>query len=376
MTLTTHQEEIVQSVRTHLTDCCLIGRAGTGKSTCLKAIIEGVQNIILAAPTHMAAGKVSEVTGKYCITLASLLGKKKEIDYTTGEVFFDPADFVQTKSHYIVIDEAGMLSHADYKKLKINYPNSRFLFVGDKGQLPPINDESFCVFDYLKCYELLVNMRCGQGNQLFDLIERLYETPEEEIPNFKFDFGGNVIEINEGMLTKDDLVLTYTRKAREKYNTIIKGNTPISTDTKFIADENINYDKFFEKYLLKNGTTFFPIKVEEKKIHIQGNEVINRVLTCRNFKDFKINFLEDRRHLDSYLNTLATKKEWKEFYKQKEKFPEVGLAYAMTTHKAQGQSIESPTIDVWDILKINDPVLRKKCLYVALSRASESLKIL
>jgi ATP-dependent exoDNAse (exonuclease V) alpha subunit len=376
MNLTTHQEEIIQSVRGSLTDCCLIGRAGTGKSTCLRAIIEGIPDVILAAPTHTAAGKVWETTGKYCVTNASLLGKKQERDYNTGEVFFNPADFVETKRYYIVIDEAGMLTRKDYLKLKSNYPNARFLFVGDKGQLPPIGDEEFCIFDHLPCYELLVNMRCGQKNSLFDLIELVYETPADEISEIQFDFKDNVIEINQGMLTTDDLVLTYTRNTRKNYNTLIRGNSLISTETKFVADENICYDKQIGKFLLKNGKTFFPLKVEEKKIKIQGKDVLNRVLTLKSFKEFKVNYLEDRTVLDAYMKKLADQKLWKEYFKMKDLYPEVDLAYAMTTHKSQGQTFESPTVDLLDILKIGDPLLRKKCLYVALSRASESLKII
>jgi ATP-dependent exoDNAse (exonuclease V) alpha subunit len=99
-------------------------------------------------------------------------------------------------------------------------------------------------------------------------------------------------------------------------------------------------------------------------------------LTLKSFKEFKVNYLEDRTVLDAYMKKLADQKLWREYFKMKDLYPEVDLAYAMTTHKSQGQTFQSPTVDLLDILKIGDPLLRKKCLYVALSRASESLKII
>lgn len=357
-------------------DCMLVGRAGTGKTFTTNAILKHFPKALCAAPTHNAAGVFLTATGKDCVTLASLLKKKKVIDYTTGKVFFNPSRFIDGKRHIIIVDEASMVGKEDVGNLHKMYPNCTFLFIGDAGQLPPVK-ETKMVFDTndLPKFELTENMRCGQGNSIFDLIEKVYMTDNITEESFEsilesIDMSdGKIQKIKQEDLTKEDLVITYYNKSRVFFNKLINNDAPISSDTLLIANDNINYDGV--TYDLKNGEYFKPKSVKDCKYRLEGDMVEYKMLELPNGRN--VNYLQDRSQIQPYLDKCAKAGKWQDFYYIANMFPEIDLGYAVTSHKVQGCSLESVVVNVSDIL--NSPI-SKPSLYVALSRATTTLKLL
>ena len=378
--MTEHQKDIVSQVNyslRHRETCGLIGRSGVGKSYSLRYVLDKMEKefpIVCASPTHNAAKIFFESTDRHCATLASLLKKRKEIDFATGEVLFDPQITLDLRTYLIVIDEASMVSEFDYNTLMTNFPRCVFLFVGDKGQLPPVKDEQFSIFDLsFPVFELEVNMRCGTGNRIYDLIESIYDSTDLEQTLKEFEFGGNVKRVKESDLNSDDLIITYTNSQRQYYNQLILGDLPISGNTKFIANENIAYDKKLKTYHLKNGEMFYPSSVSESSDRLStGSFPFFFLKTKKKY----VNYAPDRRVINAQLEVYKSKKNWKDFYKLQEKYPNVDLAYSMTSHRTQGCSFEYVSVDVKNILSIPDFKVRKSSLYVALSRASKELKLL
>ncbi|MGM0502211.1 MAG: SF1B family DNA helicase RecD2 [Bacillota bacterium] len=104
----------------------LTGKAGTGKSTVSKGIInmfvENGDKVLNLAPTGKAAKRVIEVTGKQAHTIHSAC---YHLDFNNYDV--------------IMVDEAGMLSTAVaqmlFKRLK---PQHSLVLIGDVAQIPPV----------------------------------------------------------------------------------------------------------------------------------------------------------------------------------------------------------------------------------------------
>ena len=114
----------------------LTGGPGTGKTTCLKALIATFsaqhKRFALASPTGRAAKRLSEATGHPASTIHRLL------EYSPVDGFKhnneNPLDL-----DYLIVDEASMLDLLlTNNLLKAVRPGTHVLFVGDVDQLPSV----------------------------------------------------------------------------------------------------------------------------------------------------------------------------------------------------------------------------------------------
>ena len=114
----------------------LTGGPGTGKTTCLKALIATLEaqhkKFALASPTGRAAKRLSEATGHLASTIHRLL------EYSPLDGFKhnneNPLDL-----DFLVVDEASMLDLLlTNNLLKALRPGTHVLFVGDVDQLPSV----------------------------------------------------------------------------------------------------------------------------------------------------------------------------------------------------------------------------------------------
>ena len=114
----------------------LTGGPGTGKTTCLKALIHALEaqgkKIALASPTGRAAKRLAEATEHSASTIHRLLE-------------FSPVEgFKRTQDNplavdFLVVDEASMLDLLlTNNLLKALKPGTHILFVGDIDQLPSV----------------------------------------------------------------------------------------------------------------------------------------------------------------------------------------------------------------------------------------------
>lgn len=172
--LNTEQQAFVDLV-TSGADCVLIGAAGTGKTTCLRAAIEalaskstsvplsgahkylqpGTPSTILTSFTRRAVNNLKRAVSAdfktNCITIHKLLEYEpvymEIIDPETGDekttMRFEPARNIynplDTSIKTIIVDEASMVSLELMEEIKIATPHRvQFIFVGDINQLPPV----------------------------------------------------------------------------------------------------------------------------------------------------------------------------------------------------------------------------------------------
>jgi exodeoxyribonuclease V alpha subunit len=114
----------------------LTGGPGTGKTTCLKALIGTLEaqhkRYALASPTGRAAKRLSEATGHAASTIHRLL------EYSPVEGFKHNAGN-PLNIDFLIVDEASMLDLLlTHNLLKALRPGTQLLFVGDVDQLPAV----------------------------------------------------------------------------------------------------------------------------------------------------------------------------------------------------------------------------------------------
>ena len=133
--LSDEQQSGIQMALTHPVSV-LTGGPGTGKTTCLKALITSLETqgmkYALASPTGRAAKRLSEATGRPARTIHRLLEYSPLEGFKHNEE--NPLDV-----DFLIVDEASMLDLLlTNHLLKAVQPGTRLLFVGDVDQLPSV----------------------------------------------------------------------------------------------------------------------------------------------------------------------------------------------------------------------------------------------
>ncbi|MGB9672736.1 MAG: ATP-dependent DNA helicase, partial [Anaerolineales bacterium] len=135
MGLTIEQEKAVRTALQHPVSI-LTGGPGTGKTTCLKALIDLLEKqgkaYALVSPTGRAAKRLAEATAKPASTIHRLLG------YSPKEGFKYHAEHPLPVA-FLIVDEVSMLDMVlAYALLRALRPGTHVLLVGDVDQLPSV----------------------------------------------------------------------------------------------------------------------------------------------------------------------------------------------------------------------------------------------
>jgi len=345
----------------------LTGGPGTGKTTCLKALIHYLESqsirYALASPTGRAAKRLSEATSRRASTIHRLLA------YSPGK------GYQYHKSHplkveFLVIDEASMLdlllAHHLLQALRIG---TQVLFVGDVDQLPPV----------------------GAGNVLRDIIEsgkvpvtrltKIYRQSEDsQIIN-------NAHRINKGYspifskTAQGDFFLFPAENDQEAADWIVdlvSSRIPAQFNFDPIKDIQV----LSPMYRGSAGVTSLNEKLQaqlnpknerkpEVKMFGQVFRVGDKVMQIRNNYDKEvfngdIGVVKQINHIDQLL-TINYDASHKVNYDFSE-LDEIVLAYAVSVHKAQGS--EFPAV-VMPMITQHYIMLQRNLIYTGVTRAEK-----
>jgi len=214
----------------------LAGYAGTGKTTCIKKILDEFRgSIVVSAPTHKAKKVIMGTTDMEGKTLHSLLGLRPDVDldnFNPNYPEFNPiAEPSINEYDLVIIDEASMINEDLYYMIlrTVDGWDTKILFMGDPAQIPPVGEKASVVFDWEtnELYQLTKIERQNQSNPLSEIYGELRNNLEEPhgglIKNSKMNSQG------EGVIFTDD---------RDMFKTMIL--------TKYRSDDfqkNIDYAK-------------------------------------------------------------------------------------------------------------------------------------
>ena len=384
----------------------LRGFAGTGKTHLMKMLAKMVlKNVVyFTAPTNKATDVLCKMLETSCKTIYSLLGLRMSQEGEELELVWPARMPDLSYGCIIVVDEAGMVNKqlCEFIDQARRHYSAKILYVGDPAQLPPIGETSSKVWKATQdpdCRALLKKVM-RFDNQLLKLATHLRHcVRHDERPVIENDNDGK-----EGVFVMSERkfwdTLLETCKSPQDFKEIKvlawRNKTVDSYNDRIRKHLRLDHQSYCEGELLMlaqpleiNNAIVASIDEEvtimsvlETLVALKGYEIPVYELLTKNSHGtiFKLNVpTEDDIVLQTLLSEMADKAKrtkdkngkrarWKEFWEAKNKFQAVRYAYAMTTHRAQGSTLEKVFVDKNDILANSDTNTSYRCLYVDATR--------
>jgi len=201
----------------------LAGYAGTGKTTCIKKILDEYHGaVVVSAPTHKAKKVIIATTDVEGKTLHSLLGLRPDVDidnYNPNFPQFGPiADPTIVDYDFVIIDEASMINDELYKlimAITVDY-QIKILFMGDPAQIPPVGQKASAVFERpeIDFHQLTKIERQNESNPLSTVYSDLRNNLNTNSGGFQRessmnDSGEGVIFTEDTKVFKDEILKKY-----------------------------------------------------------------------------------------------------------------------------------------------------------------------
>lgn len=403
----------------------LSGAAGTGKTYLTTKLVKQLEqnyHITITAPTHKALQVLrknlsnDDIENVNTKTLQSFLNIRLVTNFDNGVQKFEPLKTKEkdnTKTDILIVDESSMVSTDLYEYIIKAIEQQRIkavLFVGDEYQLLPVDEMDVKVFDIKTKYKLEKIVRQVKDSYIIKMATKarniikskkyisLQEFLKDDLFSDKIQFFATEKEFHDDFCTpetwakQDKIVASFTNSSVEYHNRIIR-------DRYWKAQGEQN-----PLVLLKGDKVIFQeTNIIDKKIIHQNSDIVELSYAtkvhqeslqidfwdCKDLtnRPFKVIDPESKERFKMILNKLASSakieknyaertKKWKLFYDIKELFVDVKYTYASTIHKLQGSTYESVYIDLRQIENMSNKDMLFRLLYVAITRASSTVKIL
>lgn len=388
----------------------LEGPAGTGKTYCVKALINRIKGrLVFTAPTNKATKVLRESiqSPDYkpdCRTIYSLLGLKLETNGEIKELSVpeDPLDLSRFLA--VVVDEASMVSKVLMKYIKeaALTQKVKFIFMGDRYQLPPVGEDLATCWDIPRKAVLSQVMRFD--NQLLTLATEIRTRMGHIVPTIKLVSDNDGAEGVWSIPANDWEARIRAAAARGEFSEPNKAkamawrNATVNRLNTMIRD--VIFDHTDQHWVVGDRIVMLaPANdFENEKIASTDDEgTVERVTTAYHphygqFKCYVIDVcFDDNERASIWLlhesaqleftketerraaEARANPRMWKNFWAFKDAFHTARHAYALTVHRAQGSTYETAYVDYRDILINRNRIEAFKCFYVAATRARKRL---
>jgi ATP-dependent exoDNAse (exonuclease V) alpha subunit len=401
----------------------LTGYSGTGKTFLVTKIIEQILfknkgvRIAITAPTNKAV-RVLKNLSSICEThsqvefntLHSLLGLKRIIT-PDGKETYGPEWGGGNIGEFdmVLVDEVSMLDNTIYEQLIDNskYNKIMLLFIGDRGQIPPVNGGESILFtqDLDNSFNLSKIIRQAGDNPIIQIAQKIRnnEDIKEETVLDKDNNGVIFLKINTEMPLLEKYfksenfnrnpnfvkVLAWTNNAVDYYNDKIRkmiygDKCPkLNVGEKMVCNKPITDSK--KRVILNNNDEFEVLSFDIKQDRTALKLYYYSVNVRSNGENHVIKLLAEKSQdvYEKELKSLKSKAEkapammkrnaWLKYYNFKDKFADVKYNYALTVHKSQGSTFDNAIVINCDIKRIMDKKDRNKLLYTAVTRAKNKL---
>lgn len=403
-TLTDDQQAAMEAFHRFLSDpvetvFVLQGYSGCGKSTLVRQLVEDLPKFMkavklinpsqkeyelaLTATTNKAAENLGHITGYPVSTIHSFLGLRVQTDYKTNTSKLIPKNSAVLEDTVLFIDEA---SYIDRQLLELIFKKThkcKIVFIGDPAQLTPVKSVGTPVFAANFSGAALTQVvRQAEGNPIVDLSTKFRNTVNSgEFFQFKPD-GQHVIYMQRDEFNKaieveftrpdwrysDSKILGWTNKCVIGYNNFIRSHAQGNPDFQ-VGDYAI-----CNSFLSSGKDSFKTDQLVE--ISLIGPEFTNHEVLGRNFTmdnritAFMPNTLADK---NAAIKKAKSNSELNLVQQMEEQWVDLRAAYASTINKSQGSTYGKVFIDLDDVSKCTSGESIARMLYVAVSRAKDTV---
>lgn len=356
------------------------GRAGTGKTTTVKYILQEMgldpqHDVLFVAFTGKAASQLSKQNVPAITCHSAFYEYKKEYDrLPNGRIIYNEAgkpklkgvfkkkEYLKKRYKLIVIDEATMINQKMRDDiLSFGLP---VIALGDMNQLPPVfGDPVFLNNPDVTLHQI---MRQREGDPIVYIAEMVLDNLNIKYGVYKKSSVIRRSDLNEYQMKHADIILTGTNNLRREINRLFREDYLQFPKLEFpyVGEKVICKRNDWSKCLsnniyLTNGTTGFLDYVDRESYNGRSMKIDFRPdFTNKVFRDLSA----DYRHLMEIqdVNSLNLGLEMFEF------------AYAITCHSSQGSQWEN-VLAMGEMYGSKE--FQKKMLYTMVTRASESITL-
>lgn len=360
--LTDEQREPVSNLNNNNVQL-VVGKAGVGKTSIIKAVIKAVPNkkVALCALSAKASQRMYESTGMEASTIHRLLG------FMGGEFLHNEKS--PLSADLIIVDEASMINSSILLSLiKAIKKGAKLILVFDNGQLPPIgagNVASDLLNSKFKITYLTKVHRTASDSGILSDANTIREGKNPVVQPSKMEIRGNLKDMFYAFRsTKEEVFDTTISYYMRSLNNIDVDDicicVPRKKDTLNSASE---YNNKIQSLLLGNEKQYVQ---KGFKIFKLGAKLIQKVNNYeKNVVNGEIGYLEYININDKIFKVSFTDKVVE--YNIDE-MDELELAYALSVHSSQGSQYHTVLVPLDMSSYI---LLSKELIYTAITRASK-----
>ncbi len=423
--LTEDQQQALSQLKffTHCTDKFfrLTGYAGTGKSFLMCHYIKWLQSegitFVAACPTNKATKSLRNLADSEGLdlevkTVAQLLGQQPELNEQTGkEEFICNGEADLSGYNVVIIDEFSMVNKDNFNEIVTQARSSlltKVVFVGDGAQLPPVKEkEPIVATSELISEDATLTKVVRYDGKIARVAEEIRSNPRYSKVIYPFTTTSDksilcvpqrewlerahaLFESSEYKLNPDYVrFLAWRNKTVNSLNKFVRSKLWGEDAHSYVpGDRLIARKPLFRIRPGAKGKNKWRILINnsEEATVIEAGQLSELVFQKQVYKYWQV-FVQPEMgkpqtlsilHEDSLklhseqVRYLASKKQWQYYFDLSRMFDDVGYAYALTTHKAQGSTIDYVFLDVNDMRGCS---VRQKLLYTALTRARKQALI-
>jgi exodeoxyribonuclease-5 len=408
----------------------LSGRPGTGKTFLAKLFVGMLRNAVplFTAPTNEAARQLEiSLQGKAPVkTTYSALGLKMS-DWSAKQYIYQgrlPEDI--NDFNLLVVDEASMVGKQATQKdqeLLMDYVQNlgmRTLWLGDDCQLPPVESvdgcspvfnqgfQEFHLTEVVRHAGPILEFATAIREEIGKPIKNLPKVPEgiQSISRNNLESYLLSPEVFQKLRSGDARIIVWTNVAADQNNGIIrremfgaelaKANFILPEDQILFTKplfgrsnlERLPFAKILDEEpdllcsintkaeVIKTESAFvFDIPCLKAQLNVEGGQNVSAYFTTLAGEKMKQAKLKELKGIAEALSGKAAGEAWKRYHTFNAAFASVKHSYCITGHRSQGSTISDVIVDVGNMLMNRDRLVAFKNLYVAVTRAKNTLTL-